>query len=169
MRVESCRAIQPLLDELGRRHPDVGIGVRPRGPLAFRVAERMSLISDALFLEATTADNSRKRVGTTGALADRDDEDHDEIDTDGDGAEIEAPPVPPEEQARAIAQWIYADREGAPEGERPKFPGLRWLRQPSVYSDREWILEIATQYRTLMRSAWRERLIRGSGPETRRS
>ena len=68
------RAIQPLLDELGRRHPDVGIGVRPRGPLVFRVAERMSLISDALFLEATAADNSRKRVGTTGALADRDDE-----------------------------------------------------------------------------------------------
>ena len=35
-------------------------------------------------------------------------------------------------------------REGAPEDERPKFPGLGWLRQPSVYSDREWILEIAT-------------------------
>ncbi len=27
------RTIQPLLTELGRRHPDVGIGVRPRGPL----------------------------------------------------------------------------------------------------------------------------------------
>ena len=146
------RAIQPLLDELGRRHPDVGIGVRPRGPLAFRVAERMSLISDALFLEATTADNSKKRVGTPGALADRDDEAHDEIDTDGDDSEIEPPPVSPEEQARAIAHWIYADREGAPEGERSKFPGLRWLRQPSAYSDREWILEIATQYRTLIRS-----------------
>jgi hypothetical protein len=145
------RAIQPLLDELGRRHPDVGIGVRPRGPLAFRVAERMSLISDALFLEATTADNSRKRVGTAGSLTDREDE-ADEINTDGDDAELEPPPVPPEEQARAIAQWIYADREGAPEGERPKFPGLRWLRQPSGHSDREWILEIATQYRTLMRS-----------------
>ncbi|MGZ5364853.1 MAG: hypothetical protein ACXWZR_13170 [Mycobacterium sp.] len=146
------RAIQPLLDELGRRHPEVGIGVRPRGPLAFRVAERMSLISDALFLEATTADNSKKRVGTPGALANRDDEAHDEIDTDGDDAEIEPPPVPPEEQARAVAHWIYADREGAPEGERSKFPGLRWLRQPSTYSDREWILEIATQYRMLMRS-----------------
>ncbi|WP_006242458.1 hypothetical protein [Mycolicibacterium tusciae] len=146
------RAIQPLLDELGRRHPDIGIGVRPRGPLAFRVAERMSLISDALFLEATTADNSRKRVGTPGALADRDGEADDENSTDEDDAELEPLPVPPEEQARAIAQWIYADREGAPEGERPKFPGLRWLRQPSVYSDREWILEIATQYRTLMRS-----------------
>jgi len=42
------RIIQPLLTELGRRHPDVGIGVRPRGPLVFRVAERMSLISDAV-------------------------------------------------------------------------------------------------------------------------
>ena len=145
------RAIQPLLDELGRRHPDVGIGVRPRGPLAFRVAERMSLISDALFLEATTADNSRTRVGTPRALADRDDA-HDEIDTDGEDAEIEPPPVAPAEQARTIAQWIYADREGAPDAERPAFPGLRWLRQPSAYSDREWILEIATQYRTLMRS-----------------
>ena len=50
------RTIQPLLTELGRRHPDVGIGVRPRGPLVFRVAERMSLISDALFLEATAAE-----------------------------------------------------------------------------------------------------------------
>ena len=53
------RTIQPLLDELGRRHPDVGIGVRPRGPLVFRVAERMSLISDALFLEATAAEPRR--------------------------------------------------------------------------------------------------------------
>jgi hypothetical protein len=145
------RVIQPLLDELGRRHPDVGIGVRPRGPLAFRVAERMSLISDALFLEATAADVSRKLVDTRGSVPHRDvddDNESDEVD-----AEIEPPPVPPEEQAAAIAQWIYAGREGAREGEHPKFPGLRWLRQPSVYSDREWILEIATQYRTLVRSA----------------
>ena len=142
------RAIQPLLDELGRRHPDVGIGVRPRGPLAFRVAERMSLISDALFLEATTAD--RKRVGTNGALADRDTEDDEDI--DGEDAEIMPPPVPPEEQADAIARWIYAGREGARNDGDPKFPGLRWLRQPSVYSDREWILEIASQYRGLVRS-----------------
>src|SRR5690606_39912094 len=56
------RTIQPILDELGHRHPDVGIGVRPRGPLAFRVAERMSLISDALFLEATTADGALRPV-----------------------------------------------------------------------------------------------------------
>ena len=54
------RVIQPILAELGRRHPDVGIGVRPRGPLLFRVAERMSLISDALFLEATAADTTGK-------------------------------------------------------------------------------------------------------------
>ena len=42
------RTIQPLLTELDHRHPDLGIGVRPHGPLVFRVAERMSLISDAL-------------------------------------------------------------------------------------------------------------------------
>jgi hypothetical protein len=66
------RTIQPLLNELGRRHPDVGIGVRPRGPLVFRVAERMSLISDALFLEATAADTARqRRVDATGSLPSR--------------------------------------------------------------------------------------------------
>ena len=64
------RTIQPLLDELGRRHPDVGIGVRPRGPLVFRVAERMSLISDALFLEATAAEAARRRpVDAAGAAS----------------------------------------------------------------------------------------------------
>jgi hypothetical protein len=143
------RVIQPLLDELGRRHPDVGIGVRPRGPLAFRVAERMSLISDALFLEATAADVTRKRVGTTRSVTERDAE---EDGIDGEDEEIEPPPVPPEEQAQAVALWIYAGREGADKDGDPKFPGLRWLRQPSVYSDREWILEIALQYRTLIRS-----------------
>jgi hypothetical protein len=30
------RIIQPLLEELNGRHPNVGIGVRPRGPLLFR-------------------------------------------------------------------------------------------------------------------------------------
>jgi hypothetical protein len=143
------KSIQPLLDELGRRQPDVGIGERPRGPLAFRVAERMSLISDALFLEASAADSTRKRVDTTGALSDRDgDDDIDDIDDD----DIESPGVPPEEQARAIAQWIYAGRKGSAKDEHAEFPGLGWLRQPSVYSDREWILEIALQYRTLTRA-----------------
>ena len=37
------------------RHPDIGIGVRPRGPLVYRVAERLSLISDALYLEGAEA------------------------------------------------------------------------------------------------------------------
>jgi hypothetical protein len=138
------RTIQPVLNELGRRHPDIGIGVRPRGPLAFRVAERMSLISDALFLEATTADAARKRpVDATGALPAR------ELDEADDGTELESPSVPPEQQARAIAEWIYAEREGAPDGTGPKFPGLGWLRQPASYSDREWILAIAQQYRQL--------------------
>jgi hypothetical protein len=138
------RTIQPLLTELGRRHPDVGIGVRPRGPLVFRVAERMSLISDALFLEATAADAARKRpVDATGARPTRD---HDEVD---DASELESPPVPPREQARTIAQWIYDGREDAREETRATFPGLVWLRQPTSYSDREWILEIAQQYRQL--------------------
>jgi hypothetical protein len=140
------RTIQPLLNELGRRHPDVGIGVRPRGPLVFRVAERMSLISDALFLEATAADTARqRRVDATGSLPSRD------IDED-DVSELESPDVPPRAQARAIAEWIYAGREGAPQESRAKFPGLGWLRQPTSYSDREWILEIAQQYRQLTRS-----------------
>jgi hypothetical protein len=134
------RVIQPLLTELGRRHPDIGIGVRPRGPLVFRVAERMSLISDALFLEAT-ADNSRKRpVDATGARPSRDLDDIDDV---------ESPAVPPREQAQAIAQWIYDGREGAPQDAHPTFPGPSWLRQPTSYSDREWILEIAQQYRKL--------------------
>ncbi|HEX2214108.1 MAG TPA: hypothetical protein VHH12_11825 [Mycobacterium sp.] len=134
--------IQPILDELGRRHPDIGIGVRPRGPLVFRVAERMSLISDALFLEATAAEQKRRlRVDTSGVVSDGEDDDE----------ELESPQVPPEEQAREIARWIYAGSEAAPEVMRASFPGLGWLRQPSAYSDREWILEIAQQYRALAR------------------
>lgn len=137
------RVIAPLLDELGRRHPDIGIGVRPRGPLVFRVAERMSLISDALFLEATAADHKRRlRVDSSGAAPD----------DDLDETELESPPVPPQEQARAIAEWVHAGT-GAPtlEQRTSGFPGLGWLRQPSSYSDREWILEIAEQYRQLAR------------------
>lgn len=139
------RLIQPLLTELGRRHPDIGIGVRPRGPLVFRVAERMSLISDALFLEATAADQKRKlRVDSAGAVSGGN--------VDDDDVELETPSVPPQEQAQAIARWIYAGSEAAPEVMRAAFPGLGWLRQPSTYSDREWILEIAQQYRALVRS-----------------
>jgi hypothetical protein len=137
------RIIQPLLTELGRRHPDIGIGVRPRGPLVFRVAERMSQISDALFLEATSADSARKRpVDATGARPTRD------LDED-DVSELESPSLPPEEQARTIAQWIYDGREDAPDDAGATFPGLGWLRQPTSYSDREWILEIAQRYRQL--------------------
>jgi len=138
------RIIQPLLSELGRRHPDVGIGTRPRGPLVFRVAERMSLISDALFLEATVADAARKRpVDATSARPTGEFDDADDV------PELEWPPVPPQEQARTIAKWIYDGREDAPVNARTAFPGLGWLRQPTLYSDREWILEIARQYRRL--------------------
>ena len=142
------RTIQPLLDELGRRHPDVGIGVRPRGPLVFRVAERMSLISDALFLEATVADASRRHpVDATGASSNIDLE-HELADL----SDIETPSVAPEEQAHAIANWIYAGRRSDEATRRSAFPGLGWLRQPTSYSDREWILAIATQYRQLDRA-----------------
>lgn len=139
------RTIAPILEELGRRHPDVGIGVRPRGPLAFRVAERMSLISDALFLEATAADGALRRVdagGTANARGSSDLTEHRDLGDLGelaDQADLAAPEVSPAEQGAAVARWIY---EGG-------FPGLAWLRQPATYSDREWILEIAAQYRRL--------------------
>jgi hypothetical protein len=141
------RTIAPLLDELGLRHPDVGIGVRPRGPLVFRVAERMSLISDALFLEATAADAAlRHHVDAGGATADPEIEFSDITD-------FEPPPVPPEDQAHAVAEWIYAGRGQTNEAaKRALFPGLGWLRQPTTYSDREWILAIATKYRELDRA-----------------
>jgi hypothetical protein len=138
------RTIDPLLRELARRQPDVGIGVRPRGPLVFQVAERLSLISDALFLEATAADAAQGR--TPGGLSTAADADL------GDTlADVAPPAATPSEQARAIAKWIHA---GCASVHDPTavFPGLAWLRQPDTYSDREWILEIARQYRRLDRS-----------------
>ncbi len=122
------RTIAPLLAELSRRHPNIGIGVRPRGPLLFRVAEQMSLISDALYLEATAV-------------------------LDGGGAgDSHRVDVAPDTQARRVASWIYDGRSGRPKGgSRTKFPGPSWLRQPATYSDREWILAIAAQYRELER------------------
>ncbi|MBX7448626.1 hypothetical protein GR927_11570 [Mycolicibacterium sp. 3033] len=145
------RIIRPILTELGRRHPDVGIGVRPRGPLVFRVAERMSLISDALFLEATAAAGALRRVDAGSAGTDSADErEHDEQ------AELRAPDVSPVEQATAIAAWI---------AEQQEFPGLSWLRQPASYSDREWILEIARQYRAVDSSGSGDRLRRSDSQE----
>ena len=163
------RTIEPILDELGRRHPDVGIGVRPRGPLVFRVAERMSLISDALFLEATAAAGALHRAeapvrraalriadtpGRVTALRGTDFRDNSDLGEDSDLGDAAPPEVSPSEQAEAIAGWIYQGSEGqGSEGqgsvERAEFPGLAWLRQPASYSDREWILEIASQYRRL--------------------
>lgn len=129
---QELRVIQPLLAEVGRRQPDVGIGVRPRGPLVFRVAERMSLISDALFLEASAAEaNKRARVAGIGE--------------DAETTDVPTPEVEPADQARAIAHWI----RGGPTAE---FPGLGWLRQPDHYSDREWILAIASAYRAISRN-----------------
>ncbi|MUL79958.1 hypothetical protein [Mycolicibacterium sp. CBMA 226] len=123
------RTIAPLLAELSRRHPNIGIGERPRGPLLFRVAEQMSLISDALYLEATSV-----------------------LDGGGHVVDAERADVAPDVQARRVASWIYDGRSGRPKGgSRTKFPGPSWLRQPATYSDREWILAIATQYRELDR------------------
>ncbi|MGX9675279.1 hypothetical protein [Mycobacterium sp. HM-7] len=123
------RTIAPLLAELSRRHPNIGIGVRPRGPLLFRVAEQMSLISDALYLEATAVLDSAGHAGDSGSVD-----------------------VAPDLQARRVASWLYDSRGGRPKGaSRTKFPGPSWLRQPASYSDREWILAIAAQYRDLDR------------------
>ncbi|MHC9294647.1 hypothetical protein ACRCUN_19460 [Mycobacterium sp. LTG2003] len=137
---QELRTIAPLLSELGRRHPDVGIGVRPRGPLVFRVAERMSLISDSLYLEATAAEAKRRKAGASrGSSA-----------PEGNAPVLDAPAVSPREQARALAQWIYETRDDAgDEAAVSAFPGLNWLRQPKTFSDREWILAIAQQYREL--------------------
>jgi hypothetical protein len=125
------RVIQPLLDEMSRRHPNVGIGVRPRGPLLFRVAEQMSLISDALYLEATRALGGDDAVESNGTVY------------------PDSPGVEPDEQSLRIAEWINAGRGTDRDAANAKFPGPHWLRQPPSYSDREWILAIADQYRTL--------------------
>jgi hypothetical protein len=112
--------IGPLRREMARRHRDIGIGVRPRGPLVFRVAEQLSLISDALYLEATHLEAAHSQAPE----------------------ERPEPGVTTSEQALAVARWIHADTAAA-------FPGRSWLRQPLSCSDRDWILEIARQYRSL--------------------
>lgn len=116
--------IEPLRAEMGRRHPDIGIGRRPRGPLVFRVAERLSLISDALYLEGELA---RQRDPAAGD-----------------------PAVPVTvgvaEQARRVAEWVAAGRDQV----ATAFPGRSWLRQPAECPDRDWILEIARQYRAFL-------------------
>ncbi len=134
------RIIDPLVQELGRRQPVVGVGVRPRGPLVYQVAERMSLISDALFLEATKA---ARATGAVKAHADTAEQ------VAGVIADADAPDVDPPEQARAIARWLHSTRGGA--DPVAGFPGLGWMRQPDTHSDREWILEIAQRYRELTR------------------
>lgn len=136
------RLIDPLLQELERRQPDIGIGERPRGPLIFRVAERLSMISDALYLEATAAHQAQIENPV------------EELRDSPSSDDTERPAVSPHEQARLIAEWIYSGAElpraqlhtRGSTGDRG-FPGLDWLSQPENFSDREWILEIARQYR----------------------
>ncbi|MEI7543924.1 MAG: hypothetical protein WCJ53_03790 [Mycobacteriaceae bacterium] len=121
------RLIRPLRDEMMRRHPDIGIGVRPRGPLAFRVAEQLSLISDSLYLEANVA-QSAQTASITAASSSQ--------------IAVTGP-----QQALAVARWIHGGRgNGA-----GIFPGRGWLRQPASYSDRDWIIEISRQYRNVDR------------------
>jgi hypothetical protein len=60
--------------------------------------------------------------------------------------DAQLPRVAPDQQARAIADWIFAGRGGDRTAGNAAFPGLHWLRQPETYSDREWIIEIARQY-----------------------
>jgi hypothetical protein len=130
------RTIEPLLTELNERQPNAGVGVRPHGPLTFQLAEQMSLISDGLFLEATAA-HAQARPGWL---------------LSSDQAK---PAISPEDQALKIAQWLHDssgdDRKSA------SFPGLAWLRQPDDYSDREWILEIARQFGSLIGNGHRWR------------
>ncbi|MGW0162739.1 hypothetical protein ACWDUN_25800 [Mycobacterium sp. NPDC003323] len=140
------RVIAPLLAELNERHPDVGIGVRPRGPLLFRVAEQMSLISDSLYLEAIAAEGLRRRAVDAGAGT----REPDQSLNISDIADLDSPPVPADEQARGIATWIYDGRDEPTSDAHESFPGLNWLRQPTTFSDREWILAIAEQYRGLV-------------------
>ncbi|HTY27824.1 MAG TPA: hypothetical protein VMD51_06715, partial [Mycobacterium sp.] len=75
--------------------------------------------------------------------------DHAEVAVEGD---VDRPVISPTDQAAAIAKWIHAGRRiprvASPAG-AGQFPGFGWLRQPETYSDREWILEIARQYRAL--------------------
>jgi hypothetical protein len=117
--------IGPLRREMALRHRDIGIGVRPRGPLVFRVAEQLSLISDALYLEAMHLEAAHLEAGHSQTPEERPE-----------------PGVTTSEQALAVARWIHADAAAA-------FPGRGWLRQPLSCSDRDWILEIARQYRGL--------------------
>jgi hypothetical protein len=117
----------------------------------------MSLISDALFLEATVAAaSSRRTVDATGAERTEPTGRHgaqERLDEEFDLAGVQAPHVPPRAQARAIAELIRAGRDDRSQGGRESFPGLGWLRQPETYSDREWILAIAQEYRDLDRAA----------------
>jgi hypothetical protein len=138
------RQIEPLLTELEQRQPDIGIGVRPRGPVAFQVAEKLSMISDALYLEASTvagAQMAEHRPRSHSAMADIADM----------LPEADRPEVTPQAQSRAIAEWIYAGSGGRSDAGAAAFPGLGWLHQPDSYSDRDWIIEIAKQYAALAR------------------
>jgi hypothetical protein len=119
------RVLRPLICELLRRQPAVGIGVRRRGPLVYRVAEGMALASDAILLEATAV---RLPVPVP------------EMSDSSPPAMRDRSAIDTVAQAKAVAVWI-ADRRAS------SFPGRDWLNRPDGVSDREWILAIAQQFR----------------------
>jgi hypothetical protein len=111
----------------------------------------MSLIADSLYLAAIAAEGRRRRTVDAGSGM-RDADQPLNIADVGDIADLDLPSVPAEEQARGIARWIFDGRDPDDDAADPhaSFPGLNWLRQPTAYSDREWILAIAGQYLELL-------------------
>ncbi len=154
-RAANCGVIQPLDRAWLARHPDVGIGVRPARPAG--VPGRRADVADLRTRSSwrptprglATSGAVRRRRRTNGELS------TDDIDDD---AELEAPPVRLERPGGGIAQWIYDGRDGRAEDGRSEVSGLGWLRQPTSYSDREWILSIAQQYRQAERRRVRDRV-----------
>ncbi len=138
------RTIQPLLTEL--QHPPSRRRHRGASARAAAVPGRRADVADLGFAV------SGGHCGRTGADAHRRhleqrDEDESEALNIADIADLDSPPVPADEQARGIAEWIFAGRDDG--DAHAKFPGLNWLRQPTTFSDREWILAIAEQFRDL--------------------
>ena len=103
------------------------------------------MISDALFLEASSVAEARSGSGPRSNDA--------RADVTDILPDVARPEVTPQVQSKAIANWIFAGRGDNPEAGTAAFPGLGWLHQPESYSDRDWMIEIARQYRELARAS----------------
>ncbi|MGL4305252.1 MAG: hypothetical protein ACRCSF_03780 [Mycobacteriaceae bacterium] len=169
---KELHVLKPLWREMKSRHPDLAIGTRKHGPAAFQVADRMAYISDALFTEAKSREMLYEALAEAGAsevvTAASDDIAKDRVEESNKYFALE-----PVGRARLIAQWVASEatfRKAGPQHARklPKasggqaeteknlgsvdaiasgFPSSEWLHQPEDYSDREWILCIASEYR----------------------